>query len=1048
MARKTQLPGNGIFLRSDLKDAIRKALGRRQETLLGILGGALLLGTAPAMAQEQTSEELEEVVVTGLRGSLQASMNTKRDAVGVVDAINAEDIGKFPDSNLSESLQRITGISISRRDGEGSQITARGFGAQYNMVTLNGRMMPAADAFSGNAGVNRAFNFANLASEAVNAVEVYKTSKADIATGGIGATVNIRTARPLDGDTGFNGSVGAKAVHDTTAVVGDDVTPELSGIFSWASDDQRFGVGLSASHQVRDSSAATGGVGDWRIYQWAAPGTPGAMEFDAGATITNAPAAGQLYGLPNNLGYQFNDRERERTNAQLTLQFAPSDSLLLTADYTFAENNLVQHRGDASLWMQRRASAVTFDTDQVVATPMMISENVPQGKDTSYSQELADQTNTLKSIGLNASWKASDNFTLSFDVHDSSMESLPTGYGGGGGLSFGMAGAVTDTQTFNFDSAFPVFSFTADDTEIIGDHDNDPMTPDQVVKDLGNSNGVLDVPDLGSQVMRIFYQDQITDITQARIEGSLDFEEGRLQFGVETRAMEMSQKGSEAYFPNGDWGVANPGEVPDELVQPFCTSCQFEDFNIGNASQIGFKGDTVALANWAAQTYGFDPVASRDYRDFHTVEEDTQAVYLQFGIKGELAGRPVNTLLGVRYERTDVTSISQMLLPTQIRWQDNNDFFTDRDTTITNFTQEADYDHVLPSLDFDIGLTDSLKGRLSYSKTIARAQYDQLRAAINVGGFSGPTITGGVPSASVSNPALVPLESDNLDMSLEWYFGESSYVSAGVFEKRVSNFIGTEQVSEQFFGLRDVTSGPRALAARDAVLAITDPTIRDVGAPVNETELFVMAAILDNPAAFPTGAAAFRGNQDPAQAVQVATTYDIIPNDSDPFYEFQTTRPINNREAKLYGVELAGQHFFGQSGFGIQANYTIVKGDVGFDDNADPSVNQFALLGLSDSANLVAMYEKFGLSVRLAYNWRDQYLTQANRGEGRSPEYVEDYAQLDLSVGYDLTEQFALSFEALNLTGEDIRTHGRSTRQVWSFEEQGARYALGARFRF
>jgi TonB-dependent receptor len=1013
-----------------------------------LMGGTALLGTGAAFAQESNPAELDEIVVTGLRGSLQASMTTKRDAVGVVDAINSEDIGKFPDSNLSESLQRITGISISRRDGEGSQVTARGFGAQYNMVTLNGRMMPAADAFSGNAGVTRAFNFANLASEAVSAVEVYKTSKAQIATGGIGATVNIRTARPLDGDEGFSGSVGAKAVHDTTATVGDDVTPEVSGIFSWASAERRFGVGLSASYQERQSSAATGGVGDWRIYSWAAPGTPGAMEFDAGAPIQNAPAVGQLYGLPNNLGYQFNDRERTRTNAQLTMQFAPTDSLEFTADYTYAENELLQHRGDASLWMQRRASAVIFDTGQSVATPLVISENVPQGKDTSYSQELADQTNTLKSIGLNVKWQATESLTLALDVHDSKMESLPSGYGGGGGLSFGMAGAVTDTQTFDFSGAFPVFSFTVDDSEIIGDHDNDPLTPDQVIKDLGNDNGVLDVPDVGSQVMRIFYQDQITDITQARFDGTLEFDDGRLQFGVETRAMEMSQRGSEAYFPNGDWGVANPGEVPDELLQPFCTSCEFDDFSIGDASRVGFKGDTVGLANWAAQAYGFDPVASRDYRDFHTVEEDTQAVYLQFAIKGEFAGRPINSLFGVRYEKTDVTSISQMLLPTQIRWQDNNDFFIDRETAVTNFTQDTDYDHVLPSLDFDIGLTDSLKGRLSYSKTIARAQYDQLRAAINVNGPTGPTITGGVPSATVSNPALVPLESDNIDMSLEWYFGESSYLSAGVFEKRVSNFIGTEQVEEPFFNLRDVTSGPRALAARDAVLAITDPTIRDVGAPVNETELFVMAAILENPAAFPGGAADFRGNQDPAQAVFVATQYDIIPNASDPLYEFRTSRPINNREAKLYGAELAGQHFFGESGFGLQANYTIVRGDVAFDDNGDPSVNQFALLGLSDSANLVAMYEKFGLSVRLAFNWREQYLTAANRGEGRSPEYVEDYTQIDLSVGYDLTESLALSFEALNLAGEDIRTHGRSVRQVWSFEEQGPRYALGARFRF
>ncbi len=138
------------------------------------------------------------MVVTGMRASLETSMDMKRDAIGVVDAISAEDIGKFPDSNLSESLQRITGISIDRRNGEGALVTARGFGAQYNMVTLNGRTMPAADAFAGGnsgdggvAGQTRAFNFANLASESISAIEVYKTGRADQATGGIGATLNV-----------------------------------------------------------------------------------------------------------------------------------------------------------------------------------------------------------------------------------------------------------------------------------------------------------------------------------------------------------------------------------------------------------------------------------------------------------------------------------------------------------------------------------------------------------------------------------------------------------------------------------------------------------------------------------------------------------------------------------------------------------------------------------------------------------------------------------------------------------------------------------------
>jgi outer membrane receptor for ferrienterochelin and colicin len=170
-------------LQSDLKRAIQKVLAENRKHYFGIVGGAMLLGTAPALAQEQASEELEEVVVTGLRGSLITSMNLKREAVGVVDSISAEDIGKFPDTNLAESLQRITGVSIDRVAGEGSKVTARGFGPGFNLVTLNGRQMPTADVSvvgSGGDGeygtfTSRSFDFSNLASEGVTALEVYKT---------------------------------------------------------------------------------------------------------------------------------------------------------------------------------------------------------------------------------------------------------------------------------------------------------------------------------------------------------------------------------------------------------------------------------------------------------------------------------------------------------------------------------------------------------------------------------------------------------------------------------------------------------------------------------------------------------------------------------------------------------------------------------------------------------------------------------------------------------------------------------------------------------
>ena len=150
---------------------------------------AVAAGTAfamPSVSVAQEGEAIEEIVTTGIRGSLTRSMDIKRASRGVVDAISAEDIGKFPDANLAESLQRITGVSIDRQRGEGSQVTVRGFGPEFNLVTINGRQMPTHN------GVNRSYDFADLASEGVAGVNVYKTGRADVPSGGIGSTISRR----------------------------------------------------------------------------------------------------------------------------------------------------------------------------------------------------------------------------------------------------------------------------------------------------------------------------------------------------------------------------------------------------------------------------------------------------------------------------------------------------------------------------------------------------------------------------------------------------------------------------------------------------------------------------------------------------------------------------------------------------------------------------------------------------------------------------------------------------------------------------------------
>jgi TonB-dependent receptor len=1034
--------------------------GLRKRLLVSAVACSAVTVLCKSAVAEESGGALEEVIVTGIRGSLMRSMDIKRDAAGVVDAISAEDMGKFPDANLSESLQRITGVSIDRVNGEGSQVTVRGFGAADNMVTLNGRTMPAGFTYGGGSGAGgtyggatRAFDFANLASESVSGVEVFKTGRASVASGGIGATINVKTVRPLEApDNEFK--VSAKALHDTTNNTGDDITPEISGLANWANGGRTFGVSLSASYSERDSSIAGAHENNWNIAVWDAAAIANnrnnlySWTHDASgaisATIENAPQDGQLYARPNDFRWSYADRHRERTNAQLTMQYAPVSSVTLTADYTFAQVDTWEHRGEWTLWFANGSSAdhVIFD-DSPVATPIYYHETL-SGKDMGYEQQLRQQKNTLESVGFNAAWDVNDSLRLSFDAHDSSMKNLPDGPGRGGEIAISIGAPVGTSQWVDFSGDLPVGGYTWADDGTRGTR--------------GNANGVLDEGDFGTQQGRVFYAAQVMDISQFKVDGTQKFERSRLDFGVEHRSVEMTQQASTRQVNLGTWGVNNPGEITP-YIRMFNMAAPFKDYDMSQSFQSGARAiDVAALCNRTVELYpGVDPgtnqewlcAADLNFAQDNSVDEDISAIYLQYALEFDLAGLESNLLLGLRHEETRLKSTARLRQPLYRPWQDNNDFqvtiFDDAAGKIP-YDVRNDYDNTLPSLDFDIHLRSDLIGRFSASKTISRPNYGNLYAGASNFAQTDPTYLGAVPTASRTSPELLPLESTNLDVSLEWYYNDSSYVSLGWFDKNIRNFIGTAQAMESHYGMKDVSTGPRVEAAADA--------LEQLGVNVDNTSLFVMTAILDNPQDFPNGAADFvRSAANPLLvdanfAIAVARDYDIHAHPEDPEAVWLTSFPVNNKKASIDGLELAWQHFFGDSGFGLQANYTIVNGDVGFNDLASPNDAQFALLGLSDTANAVFIYEKYGFQVRLAWNWRDEFLRQTNQGGSRNPVYVDEYQQWDLSVGYDVNEHLGVFFEGLNLTQENVRWHTRSDRMTQYLEDLGARYQLGARYTF
>ena len=993
--------------------------------------------TAGSMAYAQ--EEGEEIVITGIKASLQAAMDIKRDSAGVVDAISAEDMGKFPDTNLAESLQRITGVSISRANGEGSQITVRGFGAENNMVTLNGRTMPAASTFNGDGGGSRAFDFANIASEGVAGVEVYKTGKAGITTGGIGATVNIKTAKPLDRD-GFVGSVGVKAVMDSTNRVGDDVTPELSGLVSWANSDATFGVGLSVSHQERDSGTVGATVNDWNIRTWDSINAPARMWNNANTKVNNAPKEGQLYARPNDLRYEFTDTQRTRDNAQLTLQFAPSEDFKGTVDYTFAENEIVEALGQTGNWMQTgsRLQEITFDS-QTVATPIYVRESYPDGVDEGFEQQWREQTNTLGSFGINLEYQVNDALSLRLDAHDSEMHSRGTGPFGTGSVRMGLGAPTVVAREWWYGSEFPTYLNKYDDSK----GGNAGYVKPGV-------NGKPDYLDVSSSMFNLRQADQKANVTQVKFDGTYKFDDkSQFDFGLESKEMESNSRNYAAEnVALGNWNAGYPGEFGN-LVQPFDIQGEFDDWT-PKAGGYGYKANAADLYVAAQKIPRYASILPAKLRQTanNTVVEQTTAAYFQFKLGGDFGTMPFDILTGLRYETTDVDS-SSLASAYKTVWEDNNDVAirVDSSKPASLATAEASYDNLLPSLDFTLHISDDMVGRFSVGKTIARAGLGSLGvSASGFGAGGGSTYLGSQPVASASNPGLLPLESSNIDMSLEWYFDDTSYVSGGVFQKNIKNFIGSERINRSLLNIRNSTNGPRIQAA--AAL------LRSKGIALNDDTLFNQAVYTQFGKGSADWIAQFGGSDytgTDAQNFFLANHpgWDIESRDEDPLTIFSTNTPNNGRDAKIYGAEFAVQHFFGDTGFGVQANYTIVRADgLSFDNEGSTSVSQFALVGLSDTANLVAMYEKDGLQARIAYNWRDEYLNETNRGGSANPRYIEAYSQIDVNVSYEVTEALTVSLEGLNVTGENSRSHGRNYAMMWDMYDLGARYQLGARYTF
>ncbi|WP_273021625.1 TonB-dependent receptor [Rheinheimera sp.] len=967
---------------------------------------ALLMASSLVQAQDtnaadsSASEDIEVIQISGIRGSLIRSMDVKRDASGVVDAISAEEMGKFPDTNLAESLQRITGVSVSRSNGEGSQITVRGFGPEFNLITLNGRQMPGT-------GNTRSYNLENLASDGISAIEVYKTARAENPSGGLGATVNIITAKPLQ-SPGLRYSVSAKGIYDSSNEEGDDITPELSAIFSNTFADEKFGVAISVSHQQRDFQRQYANIQGWQA-QTSLPVLDAANVIDARPEDAEGNKIGPAF-FAKDMNYGIDDVERERSNGQITLQFAPVDNFVATLDYTASQATTGVNTIGWGIWNEFGGNINAYELDENgTAVYADIS-----GNDGSFTASRNTTEVTARSVGLNLDWQVTEDFHLSLDYHDSDNKTdngADKGLGSDGQVIIGSDQLVTKIYDYRtgdipqasilwrngtneltpgeMDSNFSQFTHSPGKSDI-----------KQLQLDSTWYNSVFDIP-LASIKAGVAYTDQTMGGHNAwsGLRGGAGFSPSFTEIFPDSMFTRHSTAGFLDEFSGGGLNMASP----------YYYTYSFDEAVARQAAYLteGLMGADAYVAD--AYYDGIDSESS--------VQEETLSVYLQSDWQFDIGRFPARFNASVRYEETDVTSTVRQTVPQQVVWASASEWITQylqgEDTFLT---LTGKHDVLLPMFDFRIDLTDDIVARVSWGKTIARAPLGNLAGGRSLSGS--PKI--GSRTGSEGNTNLQPFESTNLDLSLEYYYAEGSYASVGYFKKDVKNFIANETVEAQFDGLHDIYLGPRYLEAEQQLIAAGD---------ANPDTSAIYQQMLDNG----------HGN---ANGV-------IEPTANDPLITWLVTRPYNSNDKSVDGFEVALQHLFGETGFGVGANATFVDGDVKFD--VTSLEVQSPLNGLGDSANFQAFYENHGLSVKVTYAWRDSYLIGVGQSQGSAdapPQFAKTFGQWDMSINYDINDNLTVFFEGINLNNETEQGYGRYEEQFLFARQYGTRYALGVRYSF
>ncbi len=704
--------------------------------------------TAVLPSQTEADGVGEDIVVTGIRRSIETSAAQKRDASGILDAISSEDLGKFPDANVAESLQRIPGVAIDRSNGEGQSVTVRGLGPAFNTVLFNGRSF-ASDNY------NRAFSFDLIPAELISGAQVYKSSQAPLQGGGIGATINVQTPRPLALKE-FKGVFTAKALYEGNS---EKVTPQLFGLLSDTFADGKLGLLASLSYQKRIASVRSISTDGYLTRQSVGP--------------TARPLFTNVYA-PRNQDVNETRDERTRLGATVVAQYAPTDELTFTVDGLYNRfKSDSSTRGLGSWFEPSSYTAATIDSNRTV-TSLTTSGNAD------FISSGSVRETTTYEAGFNAEWRPTDAVRMVFDATWSRAKN-----DGGGRTFFTVIGTPS------------TYSFAAAEGGGI------PSTS-------GYGTGVLSNPALGRTHIAGINGNDVTERVQ-EYRWNTEWKPGwnvvsALRFGLTGTSRDKSNVPVTSdpnvgclycgYSTLADPSLLTPytlgslGQKSGTVPTSFLTFDPRAYFNFLTSTPATTAldrargqpvGTTAAIF---ARTNGYAVTPQPSAR----VKERVYASYADVDLEGEVASLPWFINLGARYEYTELVSSGQSLQLTDVTpVRGDPTTYTGvfaNNRQIIALDRRSSYSNFLPNLNARLSLTPKLQARFAAYRTLTRPAIGDLAPTLDIGTLRPATLT-----ATGGNPALKPYRADNLDLSVEWYPTRTTTLSAAIFQKTIDDFV-------------------------------------------------------------------------------------------------------------------------------------------------------------------------------------------------------------------------------------------------------------------